>query len=200
MSLLVRAVLRSPAAALVVAAASCAPALPAAVREDLSRAPKGTATVVLFSDFQCPHCRRVHAMLDAMIEQRGARVDVVLRHVPLRMHPDARPAARAAICAERLAPPERAHAYATSLFASHDLSDEGLAAAASEHGIDPAALRRCAEDPATEARIARDATVFGEAGGNGVPLLYVGTTRIDGAPPRAELEAALDDAITRAGK
>jgi predicted DsbA family dithiol-disulfide isomerase len=83
---------------------------------------------------------------------------------------------------------------------STDLSDEGLAAAASAQGIDPAALRRCAEEPATEARIDRDRALYVEAGGDGVPLLYVGTTRIDGAPTREALETALDDALARAGK
>ncbi len=196
MSLLVRVAVAS----LFAAAISCAPALPPALREDLARAPKGAATVVLFTDFQCPHCRRAHAMLDAMIEQRGARVDVVLHHVPLRMHPDAWPAARAAVCAEQIAPAEAARAYARALFATPDLSEESLTAAASMHGIDPAALRQCAEDPRTDARITRDVSLFVEAGGDGVPLMYVGTTRFDGAPARAFLEAALDDAITRARK
>lgn len=171
--------------------------MPAAVRDELARAPKDGITVVVFTDFQCPHCRRAHAALDAIVEQRPGRVRVVLRHAPLRMHPDARPAARAAVCADRLAAPEVGEAFARALFRTNDLGDENVAAIGSSLGLDAAAMRRCEEDPATDARIDRDRALFVEARGEGVPLLFVDRTRFDGRPPREVLESAVDEALAR---
>ncbi len=175
--------------------AACAPTLPSAVREELARAPKGTVTVVFFTDFQCPHCRRTHAALAPIVEEHEGKVRVVLRHVPLRMHPDARPAARAAICAERLAKPDVAAAYTHALFATQDLSEEALSSLAVEHGLEAAAFRACTADPATDARIDKDRELFVDAGGDGVPLLYVERTRLDGAQKRETLDAAIDEAF-----
>jgi protein-disulfide isomerase len=174
---------------------ACAPAWPVAVRDDLARAPKGGVTVVVFTDFQCPHCRRTHAALDAIALARPGRVRVVLRHVPLRMHPDAREAARAAVCAERLATPDVAEAFARALFTTRDLGDDNVASLAADASIDPALFRRCTEDPETEARIEKDRALFLDAGGEGVPLTYVGRTRFDGSPPREMLENAVDEAL-----
>lgn len=175
--------------------AGCASTLPQGIKDDLAAAPKGTVTVVFFTDFQCPHCRRTHAALAPLVKERAGKVRVVLRHVPLRMHPDARPAARAAICAEALAKPEVAEAFVHKLFATPDLGDASIAATAAEHGLDAAQFHRCTEAPETDARIDRDRALFVEAGGEGVPLLYVERTRLDGGQKRESLEAAIDGAL-----
>jgi protein-disulfide isomerase len=177
------------------ASSACTAPWPAAVRADLARAPEGGVTVVVFTDFQCPHCRRTHAALDAISLARPGRVRVMLRHVPLRMHPDAREAARAAVCAERLATPDVAEAFARALFTTRELGDDNVASLAAGVSIDPAALRRCTEDPETEARIEKDRALFLDAGGEGVPLVYVGRTRFDGSPPREMLENAVEEAL-----
>jgi protein-disulfide isomerase len=83
--------------------AACGAGVPPAIRDELARAPRGTVTVVFFTDFQCPFCRRTHAALAPIVAEHQGRVRVVTRHVPLHMHPDARTAARVAVCTESLA-------------------------------------------------------------------------------------------------
>jgi predicted DsbA family dithiol-disulfide isomerase len=173
---------------------ACRPALPQAIKDEMAATPRGQVTVVFFTDFQCPFCRRTHAALDPLVEERKGRVRVVLKHVPLRRHPDARTAARAAICVEAIAP-EALGAFTRDLMAANDLSARACAEAAVQHRVDREQFDRCVHDSKTEERIERDTAMFDALEGDGVPLLYVGRARLDGAQTRSTLEAALDDEL-----
>jgi len=119
----------------------------------------------------------------------------VLRHVPLPSHPDARGAARAAICAEDLGAKD---GYVDALFTTQDLSEAGCEDLAAQRGVDRDAFRRCVHSPLVDERMDRDIAAYRSADGDGVPLVFVGAHRIDGAQPRSVFEAALDDAIAGA--
>jgi protein-disulfide isomerase len=173
---------------------ACRPALPQVIQDEMAATPRGQVTVVFFTDFQCPFCRRTHAALDPLVEERKGHVRIVLKHVPVRRHPDARNAARAAICVEAIAPGELA-AFTRDLMAASDLSERACAAAAVQHRVDREQYDRCVHDSKTEERIERDTAMFDAVEGDGVPLLYVGRARLDGAQTRSSLEAALDDAL-----
>jgi protein-disulfide isomerase len=176
--------------------ASCGAALPPVVRDELARAPRGAITVLYFTDFQCPFCRRTHAALAPLVAASQGRVRLVLRHVPLPMHPDARPAARAAVCAESLAARDE---LVSALVNAADLGEQACEALAVARGAEREAWRRCVAASATEARIDRDVAMFDELRGDGVPLLYVGEARLEGEQTRATLEAALDEAARSSG-
>lgn len=172
--------------------ASCGATTPPVIRDELLRAPRGVVTIVFFTDFQCPFCRRTHAALAPLLRRYEGRVRVVLRHVPLPMHPDARTAARAAVCGEATgARAELVHA----LFEAPDLGEAATETVAVEAGAERDAYRRCVSDPATEARIDRDSKMLDAVAGDGVPLLYVDRTRLDGAQSTSSLDAAIRDAL-----
>ena len=52
-----------------------------------------------FSDFQCPYCSRLVPELDQVVQKYGNQVRLVFRQFPLTMHPFAKKAAEAALCA-----------------------------------------------------------------------------------------------------
>jgi predicted DsbA family dithiol-disulfide isomerase len=56
-------------------------------------------TVVVWSDFECPHCRLAMPLLEAAFEKQSPKVRLVHKFYPLPAHPHAEPAARAAIAA-----------------------------------------------------------------------------------------------------
>lgn len=173
---------------------SCGGGVPPAIRDELARAPRGTVTVVFFTDFQCPFCRRTHAALAPLVAERQGRVRVVTRHVPLNMHPDARTAARAAVCTETLV----AHdAVVDALYRAPDLGEAACEEIAVEHGADREAFKTCVADPSTDARIDRDTAMFRALGGDGVPMMYVDRTLLDGGQSRRSLETAIDAALRR---
>ncbi|MBX3230712.1 MAG: thioredoxin domain-containing protein [Labilithrix sp.] len=178
------------------------------IREEMAataRVQPGAVTVVFFTDFQCPFCRRTHAALAPLLAQRRGKVRLVLRHVPLRQHPDARTAARAVVCFESIVaartaprpPGVEVEELALALMSASDLSEAACEALAEEHGVARDALRRCLAEPATDARIERDLELFDAVQGDGVPLLFIGRSRLEGAQSSSSLEAALDNAALR---
>lgn len=174
---------------------SCGGSLPPALQAEL-RSPPGTATIVFFTDFQCPYCRRTHAALEPILEREKEHVRLVLKHVPLRGHPNARDAARADVCVETIAGTEASLAFAKTLFRSIDLSrqqcEEMAVRVVGEEARER--YRACVRDAKTEERIDADESLFDETKGDGVPLLFIGSTRLDGEQSESSLQTAIDSA------
>jgi protein-disulfide isomerase len=73
---------------------------------DLTNAPRRGAAdaavqIVLFSDFDCPHCHRFANTVDMLMEEFGDRVSVTYMHFPLPQHANSPLLARAAIAAHQ---------------------------------------------------------------------------------------------------
>ncbi len=191
--------------ALVVAA--CAPMVggfrvpqkvPQVIRDEGAHTPRGVATVVDFVDFECPFCRMTHAELEPLLEQHRGRVRLVRRQVPLKMHPHAMDAARAACCGEKLG---KGDEMADALFTApeEELTPEGCEKIAERLGLSVEPYRACVKDPATDASIAADKAEFQAAGGYALPTIWFGEQQVVGAQPVEALEKALDDAMAKAG-
>lgn len=56
-------------------------------------------TIVEFSDFQCPFSQKFHAIVMEVIKSYPKGVKYILKDFPLQFHPNARPAAKAALAA-----------------------------------------------------------------------------------------------------
>ncbi len=56
-------------------------------------------TIVEFSDFECPFCRRFADLMKQVLPAEKNQVRIVFHHFPLSMHPWARAAAEGAACA-----------------------------------------------------------------------------------------------------
>lgn len=61
--------------------------------------PNAPITIVEFSDLQCPFCSRFHTPLMEAAKAYPNDVKVIFKNFPLPMHPNARPAAKAALAA-----------------------------------------------------------------------------------------------------
>ncbi len=134
-------------------------------------------TVVEFTDFECPHCRRMHQSLTTALEVFPKAHRLVRHHAPLNLHTHADAAARAAICAANV---ERGDAMADRLFTG-GLEQSDLYTYAASLGIPEADFRACLEAPTTRETLTRDRNFFHEVGGKGVPLTFIGAERVDGA-------------------
>ncbi len=171
---------------------------PEVIRAEMARTPPGKVTVVDFVDFECPYCRMTNAALEPILEAHKDRLRVVRLQVPLRMHPHAHDAARAACCGEQLG---RGDAMAGALFSApvESLTREGCEKIAESIGLPLDPYRACVGDPKTDQRIEADHATFKAAGGYALPTIWVDGNALIGAQPREALEKAIVDALAHAG-
>jgi uncharacterized membrane protein/predicted DsbA family dithiol-disulfide isomerase len=176
-------------------------AVPLVIAKELSSTPPGDVTVVDFVDFECPFCRRMQSQVESAVKENAPRVHVVRRHVPLtRIHAHALAAARAACCAEVLG---KGDAMADALFEApvDDLTPEGCERVAVSLGLAVDQYRSCLLSPDVDARLERDKREFDQAAakGDGLPLMWVGETKLMGARPEGTVDRLIKDALARAG-
>jgi uncharacterized membrane protein/thiol-disulfide isomerase/thioredoxin len=152
----------------------------------------GKINVVEFADFECPYCRRLHPVLKRVLRDYPAeRMHFVRGHVPLPSHDEARPAARAAVCAEAQGLGEK---LADKLVAI-ELSPAATRRAAVQVGVDPMRFDRCLASSEPNDRIDRDTRALQQAGMQGLPTTYIQGKRLLGAVSEAALRDALDRAL-----
>ncbi len=111
-------------------------------------------TLVEFSDYQCPYCRQAHATVTQVEKKYAGKLRLVMKQYPLPFHPQARPAALAAIAARMQGKYWEMH---DRLFGSSpQLDPDSLERYAQEIGLDVARWKRDQQDPKVAAIIQRD--------------------------------------------
>ncbi len=153
--------------------------------------PNAPVTIVEFSDFQCPYCRRAQATLKDLLAKYNGQVKLAYRDFPMRnLHPQAQIAAEAARCAEAQG---KFWPYYDALFADQTkLDTEDLAATATQLGLDPNNFRSCLADRKFDAAIDQDAKDGMTAGVAGTPAFFVNGEFVNGDQPEAEFVKIID--------
>jgi protein-disulfide isomerase len=152
-------------------------------------------TLIEFADFQCPYCARAVPIVHGVRERYPTQLRIVFKHLPLEsIHPRARGAARAAICAEKQ---DKFWPYHDLLFQnSRALGEEELRSYAGTLGLDLTAFDACLASPELDARIAADVAEARAAGVSGTPafvlngVLLRGLRRVDDLSARIDRELA----------
>ena len=154
-----------------------------------------TVEVIEFSDFQCPFCQRAHPTVDQVLKTYGDRIKFVYRHYPLGNHPDARPAAEAAACAESQG---KFWEYHDRLFASPGkLSADDLKAHAVALGLDAARFNTCVDNHQQKARVDEDVAAADAAGVTGTPAFFINGRSIEGAQPFEAFKRVIDEELAK---
>ncbi len=156
-------------------------------------APKGyDVTVIVFSDYGCPYCRKLHNTLTQLLE-RDRRVRVVYRDWPI-FGGASLLAARAAIASQWQG---RHAAFNAALFAQPGrLTQESVEAAAKAAGLD---WNRLLADMKARAKEIDTVIARSNAGAQalefqGTPGLLIGTSRLGGAASLSQLMEAIAEA------
>ncbi|MEN8160537.1 MAG: thioredoxin domain-containing protein [Myxococcota bacterium] len=155
-------------------------------------------TIVEFSDYQCPFCRRAEPTLEQVLERYEGKIRFVFRHFPLdRIHPQARGASEAAACADKQG---KFWEYHAALFAENaQLDRPGLDALAEQLGLDTAAFASCLEDDATKQLVEKDLQAGTAAGVTGTPAFFINGIPLRGAVPAADFERIIDQELAERG-
>jgi len=149
--------------------------------------------IVEFSDFQCPYCLAANPTLNRVLETYGDRVRFVYRNYPLPNHPNARPAAEAAQCANSQG---RFWPYHDRLFADPSkLSDADLKRTAAELGLDTARFNACVDSHQFKGVVDADVQAGQDAGITGTPAFFINGRELTGAQPFEQFQRIIDEEL-----
>lgn len=160
-------------------------------------APDARVDIVLFEDFQCPACARVHEQLDQLLRRHPDDISIYSRHFPLEaIHPHAFAAAIAADCAGMAG---RFAQFRDLLYRNQaSIGAVGWAELAARAGIqDRQAFEGCLSAESTAQRVRADIALATRLGLNATPTLiinrkiYVGSMTLEQL--EADVEAVLPD-------
>jgi protein-disulfide isomerase len=153
-------------------------------------------TMVLWSDFQCPFCSRVEPTLKQIRDTYKDDVKLVWRNQPLSFHPNAMPAAKAAMAAHKQGKFWQMHDL---MFANQaQLSDAKYEEWAKQLGLDVSKWKKDKDSPEVEAAIKKDMQVGSASGADGTPTFFVNGKLISGAMPFDSFKSVIDDQIAKA--
>lgn len=146
--------------------------------------------VVVFSDFQCPFCRRGAQLVKSLEQKYGDKIRIVFMNQPLPFHDHARLAAAAALAAHDAGKFWKMHDW---LFAHQDtLSRQTILEEAAKLGLDRRRLESDLDSGVYEARIEADQEQAKRAGVKGTPTFFINGERVQGAQPLETLSAIID--------
>ncbi len=158
--------------------------------------PQAPVTIVEFSDYQCPFCKRAQPTLQLLAAKYGDRVAFAYKDFPLDdIHPQARTAAEAAHCA---ADQGKYWEYHDALFVlSPELTRDKLLEAARRTGINEAALAACVDSHKYKALVEQDTAQGQRLGVDGTPAFFINGVNINGAAPIADFEKIIDAELAK---
>jgi protein-disulfide isomerase len=162
-----------------------------------SRGPENApVTVVEFSDFHCPFCRRVQPTLDQLLAKYPNDVRLVYKHMPLdQLHPQARRAAEASWCAQQQG---KFWEYHDQLYAGGpDGTDATLAAVAARVGLDSLKYQQCMAGGGAAAEVQKHVAEGNRYGVNGTPGFFINGRFVNGAVPLETFVQIVDEELGR---
>ena len=157
-------------------------------------------TIIEFSDYQCPFCRRAEPTLQQVLAQYEGKIRFVFRHFPLdRIHPQARGASEAAACAAEQGKFWEYHAELFTEGAQFDRA--GLDALATKTpGLDAAAFKLCVDERKTQALVEADLQAGQAAGVTGTPAFFINGIPLRGALPIDDFKKVIDAELAEKAK
>ena len=153
------------------------------------------ATIVLFSDFQCPFCSRVEEPLKGALE-KDDKLKVVFAHYPLNFHQNAKPAAIVAQEAWEQGPEKFWKFHDLAFGNQKDLSPENIDKWAKEAGVDLSKLDD-AKKKKHEDFINKTMEIGNNVGVEGTPTLFINGRKWEpsGGFTAEAITAAADKAV-----
>jgi protein-disulfide isomerase len=152
-------------------------------------------TIVEFSDFHCPFCKRAEDTIAQVLSRYGDRVRLVWRDYPIdKLHPQARQAHEAARCA---ADQGKFWPYQKALFAGPPRQPDQLPAVAQETGLDVASFKECVASGKHRAAVQKDVEEARRLDVTGTPTFFINGRVLSGAQPLEAFVRVIDDELAR---
>ncbi|KYF84625.1 hypothetical protein BE20_55770 [Sorangium cellulosum] len=158
----------------------------------------------VFSDFECPFCKRVEDTVAQISKTYGDKLKIVWRHRPLPMHKNAPLASEAAQEAYAQKGNAGFWAYHEVLFKNQGQPDAfsraSLEKYAEEQGLDMTKFKKALDANTHKAFVDSENSVADKAGISGTPAFVVNGYFISGAQPFSKFKKLIDKALKEAGE
>lgn len=164
---------------------------------------KAKVVVNVFSDFECPFCKRVEDTLGQVSKMYGDKIKIVWRHKPLPMHKNAPLASEASQEIFKQKGNEAFWKYHDALFAKQGTPDALVRASLEKYaeemgGIDMAKFKKALDSNTHKAFVDAESKVADAAGISGTPAFVINGYFISGAQPLPKFKKIIDRALKEA--
>jgi protein-disulfide isomerase len=155
--------------------------------------PDGDVTIVEFSDYQCPYCKRAHGAVKSVVAADG-KVKIIYKDLPILGEPS-RIAALAALASRAQG---KHSAFHNALMEySGKIDRDKIMEIAAQVGLDVAKLQKDMDDPKLKQIIDRNLALASALGVRGTPAFVVGHQFVPGAVDADALKQLIADARKR---
>jgi protein-disulfide isomerase len=172
------------------------PSFDVKVGDSFSKGPESAPiTIVEFSDFQCPFCKKAADTVDEVVKKYGNKVRVVFKHYPLPFHKFAKKASEAAMCA--------GEQNANNFWKMHDkmfnnqdaLEVSGLKKMAGELKLDQKKFDECLDSAKFASNVEADMNHGQELGVKSTPTFFINGKLLSGAQPLEEFVDLIEEEL-----
>ncbi|WP_084643981.1 DsbA family protein [Ferrimonas futtsuensis] len=162
--------------------------------------PDAPISLIEYSDFECPFCKRFHATARQLVDQSNGQINWVYRHCPLGSHnPGAQKQAEASECAFELGGDSAFWRFTDAIYlrtksGGQGFALEGLTPLAEEIGLNKVRFQECLDSGRHAHRVLEDFNEVAKIGITGTPgnILRHNASgeviQVSGAKPLGELK------------
>jgi len=173
------------------------------IRDDeLIRGPKSAPlTLVEYSDFECPFCKRGYTTVMDLMKKYGNNIRFVYKHLPLSFHKQARIASQY-YEALRIQKDDLAFKFHDEVYKNQGKLKQGekfLSKLAKDLGADMAKLKKDVSSKAVLDRIEQDEKEAASFGMQGTPGFVLNGVPVKGAYPTSHFEGIVEE-LKKRGK
>ena len=171
--------------------------------EPFKGAKDAKVTIVEYSDFQCPFCKRGYDTIEnQVLKQYDGKVKFYFRNFPLPFHPWAMPGAIAAECAKAQKPEAYWKLYDAYFQHQAEVNPQNVKEKAQEYlkdsGIDMAKWGTCYDNKETAAKVNAQHDEGASLGVTGTPAFFINGRMLVGAQPFEQFKNVIDDELAAA--
>lgn len=154
-------------------------------------------TVVEFSDFFCPFCKKGAGTMHEIMKNYEGKVRLVFRHFPLAMHQGAERAHQAAECAHEQG---KFWGYHDALFDTlgQPKDDEKYIQLAKEAGLNEKKFGKCLNSNKYQDLVKKEIETGNNAGVQGTPSFFINGQPVSGALPYDNFKQLIDQELGKA--
>jgi protein-disulfide isomerase len=154
-----------------------------------------SVTIVEWSDFQCPFCRRVGPTLAQIEKEYGDKVAIAFKHLPLSIHPKARGAHIASEAAHRQGKFWEMH---DKIFENQrDMNPDTFVKYAGQIGLDVEQFKKDVASAEVQAKVDADSAQASKLGVTGTPAFFINGRFLSGAQPFPSFKRIIDEELKK---